>query len=60
MAEIKIKDLGTCNISGTDLFDDLENFMIEVTDETTQIFGGIVAAVDCGHTNLCQHTFLNG
>jgi hypothetical protein len=41
MSEIKVKDLSSLNISGADLFDDAENFLIELNDETTTIVGGM-------------------
>ncbi|MFM2311234.1 MAG: hypothetical protein RLZZ04_510 [Cyanobacteriota bacterium] len=41
MSEIKIQDLSTDIISGTNLFDDSENFMIELSDDNEQILGGI-------------------
>ena len=42
--EIQIKDLTPTtfqSISGTDLFDDSENFLMEITDETDKIIGGL-------------------
>jgi hypothetical protein len=41
MADIKIKDLSNLNIIGSDLFDDSEDFTIELSDEIEQIMGGI-------------------
>jgi hypothetical protein len=41
MADIKVKDLVNHNASGTDLFSDSENFMIELNDDSEQILGGI-------------------
>jgi hypothetical protein len=42
MADIKIQDLSTHNISGMNLFNDSENFMIELNeeDECEHIIGG--------------------
>jgi hypothetical protein len=45
MADIKVKDLATHNISGSDLFQDSENFMVELGDEIEEINGGIRPAV---------------
>jgi hypothetical protein len=41
MADIKVKDLATDNISGSDLFQDSENFMVELGDEIEEINGGL-------------------
>ncbi|MFM2311231.1 MAG: hypothetical protein RLZZ04_507 [Cyanobacteriota bacterium] len=41
MSEIKIQDLSTNNISGTNLFDDSENFMVELSEDNEQILGGV-------------------
>jgi hypothetical protein len=41
MADINIKDLSDLNIIGSDLFDDSEDFTIELSDEIEQIMGGI-------------------
>lgn len=52
MADIKIQDLSTHNISGMDLFNDSENFMIELSDEGKQIFGGCLPGTRYPH-GLC-------
>ena len=42
MADIKVKDLATHNISGTDLFDDSESFMTELsTQNEVDVLGGL-------------------
>jgi hypothetical protein len=41
MADIQVKDLVDRNFNGTDLFDDLENFMIELSDDNGLITGGM-------------------
>lgn len=51
MSKIQIQDLTPTisqSISGADLFDDSENFLIEITDETDKIIGGDLW---CGNTD---------
>jgi hypothetical protein len=51
MSKIQIQDLTPIisqSISGADLFDDSENFLIEITDETDKIIGGDLW---CGNTD---------
>jgi hypothetical protein len=43
MADIKLNDLLTQNISGSDLFSDSESFLTELNDESNQISGGRLA-----------------
>lgn len=40
MAEINAKDLLTYSISGDNLFNDLESFMTELSDESKNVVGG--------------------
>ncbi|NEO68981.1 hypothetical protein [Moorena sp. SIO3H5] len=42
MAKINIKDISALNLSGSELFDDSESFMVELNEETetTRILGG--------------------
>ncbi len=40
MADIKLADLAGHNISGIDLFNDSENFTIELSDDSEYILGG--------------------
>jgi hypothetical protein len=40
MADINLKDLSDRNIAGSDLFDDSENFMVELSDESNLLVGG--------------------
>jgi hypothetical protein len=47
MSKIQIQDLTPAisqSISGADLFDDSENFLIEITDETDKIIGGLLCS----------------
>jgi hypothetical protein len=44
MADINVKDLFDRDIPGADLFDDSENFMVEISDENEQVIGGIQPA----------------
>ena len=39
MTEIKVRDLSNRNIFGADLFDDPENFMVELSDDSDVIGG---------------------
>jgi hypothetical protein len=48
MAGINLTDLSDRNKSGTDLFNDLENFMIELSDNSEQIIGGMM------NTSMCR------
>jgi hypothetical protein len=41
MADINVNDLVIHNTSGTNLFDDSESFMKELTDDSEQVIGGI-------------------
>jgi hypothetical protein len=41
MSDINLKDLFDQNINGADLFDDKENFMIEISEDNEQIVGGM-------------------
>lgn len=42
MADFKVKGLANHDIPGSDLFDDFEDFMIELTDQDeSNIFGGM-------------------
>jgi hypothetical protein len=43
MADIKLNDLSTQDISGSDLFSDSESFLTELNDESNQISGGRLA-----------------
>jgi hypothetical protein len=40
MADIKVQDILINNIPGIDLFNDSENFMVELNDESEQVLGG--------------------
>jgi hypothetical protein len=40
MANITISDLSTLNISGFNLLDDSESFMMELSDESEVLIGG--------------------
>jgi hypothetical protein len=40
MTDIKVKNLSDRNISGFDLFDDSENFMVELSDDNN-VMGGV-------------------
>jgi hypothetical protein len=40
MTDIKVKDLSNHNVSGFDLFDDSENFMVELSDDNN-VMGGV-------------------
>ena len=41
MADIKVNDISTLNISGINLFDDSENFLMELsTEDEANILGG--------------------
>lgn len=66
MADIKLKDLDIYSISGSDLFNDSESFMMELTDkDESSILGGICypatkADIECDitkppkcHANTC-------
>jgi hypothetical protein len=54
MAEIKVKDLVTHNISGADLFDDSESFMVELSaEDEVNILGGMMC--DGGDTDTGYH-----
>jgi hypothetical protein len=57
MADIKVKDLVIHNISGHNLFDDSESFMMEITDEQEhQILGGQRCTMTCLQvTGVCGH-----
>ncbi|MFM2311232.1 MAG: hypothetical protein RLZZ04_508 [Cyanobacteriota bacterium] len=63
MSEIKIQDLSTQNVPGMDLFNDSENFMIELNDEQDQnILGGMrcegAAKTGCyGGSGWCHSDF---
>ncbi|AOY80877.1 hypothetical protein BJP36_14110 [Moorena producens JHB] len=50
MANINIKDISALNLTGTELFNDSESFMTELSDENEQM--GIKGG--CGHT--CGYT----
>jgi hypothetical protein len=39
MTDIKVKDLSDRHISGFDLFDDLEDFMVELSDDSNVVGG---------------------
>jgi hypothetical protein len=41
MADIQVKDLFDRNIAGSELFNDSENFMVELSDDSEQIVGGM-------------------
>ena len=42
MADIKVNNILTLNISGIDLFDDSENFLMELsTEDEANILGGV-------------------
>lgn len=40
MADIKISDIPILNISGIDLFDSPDSFLMELSDESDRIMGG--------------------
>jgi hypothetical protein len=59
MADIKVKNLATQNISGNNLFDDSESFMMEISDEIEQVTGGRTAAClqpTCADTECIRHS----
>ncbi|NEO94959.1 MAG: hypothetical protein F6K56_34110 [Moorea sp. SIO3G5] len=50
MANININDISALNLTGADLFNDSESFMIELSEDTEQmttIFGGLAASQLC-------------
>jgi hypothetical protein len=55
MADIQVKDLFDRNISGSDLFEDSENFMVEISDDNDLIIGGAKPTTGQG-TIICNHT----
>ncbi len=73
MADIKLKDLSKSSISGSNLFDDSENFMVELSDESSLMGGGIFVQTTpdvtvpictgigsvCVITNRCEQTVKN-
>ncbi|MBD2214061.1 hypothetical protein H6G64_18180 [Calothrix sp. FACHB-156] len=40
MANIRVNDLLNLNLTGTDLFNDSESFLKELSEDDNQIFGG--------------------
>jgi hypothetical protein len=46
MANIKVNDLMNLNLAGTDLFEDPETFLTELSEENDEVFGGL-KPVDC-------------
>jgi hypothetical protein len=64
MADIQLKDLFDRNFSGSDLFEDKETFMLELSDDNEQIVGGMppiccpVSARTCTITTNCGETYL--
>jgi hypothetical protein len=57
MAEIKVQELGSINISGSDLFHDSESFMIELTEESEQIFGGCLPSTVYPRGTCTEETY---
>jgi hypothetical protein len=58
MANIKINELMNLNLTGADLFNDPESFMIELSAEDESmghILGGLACGFTCGDTN-CGYT----
>jgi hypothetical protein len=53
MANIKVNNLSVLNLSGAELFDDAESFMMELNDEQTGIMGG---QAQCGTTVIVSCT----
>jgi hypothetical protein len=59
MADIQVKDLSSHNISGFNLFEDSENFMIELSAENEfniyHILGGMLCYHGTPHTStICD------
>ena len=52
MANINIENISVLNLNGNDLFEDLESFITELSDndEQTAIKGGLVAPGTCKYT----------
>jgi hypothetical protein len=48
MSDIQIR-----NLSGYELFNDSESFMVELNDKDEQIFGGKIATSPCTCTCVC-------
>ena len=51
MANIKINELSALNLSGAELFNDSESFMMELNEESEQmgnILGGCLFGTNCG------------
>lgn len=61
MANIKVSDLLNLNLTGTELFNDSESFLTELSDDSEQI-NGIYGGIGCVPTscqevtNLCIRT----
>ncbi|MBD2214059.1 hypothetical protein H6G64_18170 [Calothrix sp. FACHB-156] len=55
MANIKVNDLLRLNLTGTELFNDSESFMKELSEDDYQVFGGgACAECTCARTSgLC-------
>jgi hypothetical protein len=53
MADINIKDLSDLNTIGSDLFDDSEDFTIELSDEIEQVMGGMRPDVNQCSSFVC-------
>jgi hypothetical protein len=53
MANIKLNDLSTQNISGSDLFEDSESFLTELNDESNQVSKDVLVRVIGGVTCFC-------
>lgn len=53
MADINLKDLFDLDLTGTKLFDDLKNFMVELSDDNELIIGGMRATTGQGTTVCC-------
>jgi hypothetical protein len=55
MANINVKDLTDYNITGLNLFDDLESFMVELNDDREQIIGGHALCRYCTNFSYAQY-----
>lgn len=55
MADIKLNDLSNRSASGSDLFNDSESFLKELSDEGEQIVGGLRVDVWCA-LPTCRRT----
>jgi hypothetical protein len=61
MADIKVTDLEVANlfdrnIAGSELFNDSEDFMVELSDDSEPVIGGIKPETKCGCYSGCFPT----